>query len=265
MDIGKSFSYIFEDKDWLSKVLIGTLIFIISIMLTPILIGLLGFAIITGYQLQVIKNVRQGDPRPLPEWRDNWGEWMVLGIKLAVVVFVWSLPGILISIPSNIGTAMLDGNSDVQALGALLALCFGCLAFLWSIIVMVATPAIYVRMAETEELASGFQFGDIIAFTRNHLAEAIIAVIVYTLAALLLTIVGAVAGAILCIVGLVITLPAAMMISTLIQAHLFAQVGKEDTGQTVTAVDVPMPPAEPPASMPVVTEVVEVVEDEPAA
>ena len=119
MNIGKSFSFVFEDPRWLTKVGIGTLVLIISGLLSPILVGILGYFILTGYGLEVLHNVRKGELYPMPEWRDRWGEWLVLGVKAAVAVFVWALPIILVSIPMTAGFALVgNGNGDGAALGA---------------------------------------------------------------------------------------------------------------------------------------------------
>ena len=57
MDIGKAFSFVFEDEEWVSKILIGGLI---------ALIPLVGQLVVLGYALKVAQNVAQGSPRPLP-------------------------------------------------------------------------------------------------------------------------------------------------------------------------------------------------------
>ncbi len=50
MDIGKAFSFVFEDEKWVSKVLLGGLFFCIPII---------NFAVI-GYMIKVAQNVAQG-------------------------------------------------------------------------------------------------------------------------------------------------------------------------------------------------------------
>lgn len=224
MDIGKSFSYIFEDKDWLSKVLIGSLIFLISLILTPILIGFLGFAILGGYGLEVLSNVRRGHDEPLPEWRDKWGEWLVLGLKLAVVLFIWALPVLVLAIPFAIG-AGLAGQQGSEAIGAILALCFGCLGILWGAVIIVAQPAIYIRLAETGSISAGLQIKDIIDFTRDNIGEVLIAIIVYLLVSTIVPLIATLVGTLLCGVGLILTVPAATVFTTLIQSHLYGQIG----------------------------------------
>lgn len=252
MDIGKSFSFIFEDPRWLTKILIGTVVMIISILLMPILIGFLGLAIVTGYSLDVLKNVRRGEKYPMPEWQDHWGEWLVLGLKLLVVILVWALPIILVSIPMSIGFSLTEQQGG-EVIGGLLGACFGCLLFLWTIVLILVTPAIYIRVAETEEISAGLQFGDILAFTRDHIGEVIIASLMYLVASFVVGLAGAIVGTILCLVGLFVTLPAASLITMLIESHLYAQVGmgspKPWQTSIVPAEYVPEPPA-PPAVAP---------------
>jgi hypothetical protein len=258
MNIGKSFSFVFEDQRWLTKVGIGTLVLILSSLLSPILIGILGYFIVAGYALEVLRNVRKGDLYPMPEWRDRWGEWLVLGVKAAVAIFVWSLPAILVSIPMAFGFALLDTN-DASALIGLLAACFSCLLFLWIVVVLLATPVIYIRLAETEELSSAFRFGDILSFTREHIGNVIVATIMYVIASLLVGLFGSIVGLILCVVGLFVTLPAAQFITMMIQSHLYAQIGLESRSWETSIVPeeyIPEPPAapsvyDPPVELPV--------------
>lgn len=224
MDIGKSITYIFEDPRWLTKVLVGTVILLVSIPLTVLLIGFLGIAIVSGYGLEVIRNVRQRQPYPMPEWRDRWGEWLILGLKLLIAQLVWSLPGILLSIPMSLGSALTD-NQNSEFIGFVLLTCFGCLTLLWSVVVLVATPAIYIRLAEQETLSSTLQFGEIIQFTRDHVGDVLVAIIVYVLLSFLVMAAASLLGLVLCLVGLVITIPAGSFIVTLIQSHLYGQVG----------------------------------------
>ena len=131
MDIGKSFTYVFDDEGWLTKVLIGGLFSFLSIIL-------IGMPFLVGYFLETLKNVYLGQPRPLPNWGDNLGGLFVKGIKALVGILVWSLPIILVScvfgiISSSLGAAMTSGNSSAaqNAAGLFVAanLCFQCLTF----------------------------------------------------------------------------------------------------------------------------------------
>ncbi len=247
MNIGKSFSFVFEDPRWVTKLAIGTLVLILSSLLSTILIGILGYFIIAGYGLEVLRNVRRGDLFPMPEWRDRWGEWLVLGVKAMVAVLVWSLPAIIVALPMGVGFA-LTGNEDAAAFGGLLAACFGCLVLIWTIIVLLATPVIYIRLAESGELSSAFRFGDILSFTREHVGQVIIATIMYLVAGLVFGLIGGIVGLLLCVVGLFFTLPAAQFITTLVQSHLYGQIGLDAKSWETSIVPeeyIPEPPAAP--------------------
>ncbi len=264
MNIGKAFSFVFEDPRWVNKLAIGTLVLILASLLSPVLIGILGYFIITGYGLEVLRNVRRGDLFPLPEWRDRWGEWLVLGVKAAVALLVWALPIILVSIPMTLGFALMgNGNESGAALGGLLAACFGCLIFIWAIIVLLATPVIYIRLAETEELSSAFRFGDILSFTRDHVGQVIIATIMYLIAGLVFGLIGSIVGLLLCVVGLLFTVPAAQFITTLVQSHLYGQIGLDAKSWETSIVPeeyIPEPPAAPSVYEPPVETAVEPVD-----
>ncbi len=251
MDVGKSIRFTFEDKQWFSKVLIGSLILLVSLPLTFVLVGFLGLAIVTGYSLDVLRNVRAGSSQPLPEWRDRWGEWLIAGLKLMLIVFVWSLPLIVLNVFTGIGDSMLNLNSTLLNLsGGMMIAVASCLMLLWSIVVALVTPAIYVRLAETGELGSGFQFNAIYVWTRDRIGDVVIAVILSILLTLAVTLVAGVVGILLCGIGLILTLPASVLLSTLITVHLYAQIGPGKQRQPATSVARSAPPAAPAESQP---------------
>ncbi len=251
MDVGKSIRFIFEDKDWFSKILIGSLILLVSIPLTFVLVGFLGLAIVSGYSLDVLRNVRAGSARPLPEWRDRWGEWLIEGLKLLLILFVWSLPLIVLNVFTGIGDSMLNLNSGLLNFsGVMMLTVASCLMLLWGIVVALVTPAIYLRLAETGELGSGFQFNAIYVWTRDHIGDVVIAVILSTLLTLALVLVGSVIGILLCGIGLVLTLPAATMLGTLVTVHLYAQIGQGKQTKPQASVTKSAPPAAPAESQP---------------
>jgi hypothetical protein len=82
MDIGRSISFIFADRSWVSKVLICGLLFFVPII---------GWLLIGGYVLRLLHNVITGDEPTLPEW-NNWGGDIAGGLKAFVVGFIWGIP-----------------------------------------------------------------------------------------------------------------------------------------------------------------------------
>jgi len=213
MDIGKSFGFVFEDEKWIEKVLIGGLVG---------LIPLIGSFLVIGYVVQLIRNVRNGDSHPLPEWTE-WGELLADGFKLFIVFFVWALPLIVLFMLAFIPAAMAgDASSgDASSIAGLFATCFGCIAFLYAIVLSLASPAILIKFAETKEIGSGFNISEILGFTKSHIGEIILVVIVSWLVGLLASIV----GTILCLIGLLFT----GFWSNLVISHMMAQIGLNDT------------------------------------
>ncbi|MCA9896021.1 MAG: hypothetical protein KC615_23710, partial [Anaerolineae bacterium] len=65
MDFGYSLSYVFEDQAWVSKLAMLVLFMLLSAI--PLL-GLLALAVVLGYMVELVSNVRSGLPNPLPTW-----------------------------------------------------------------------------------------------------------------------------------------------------------------------------------------------------
>lgn len=234
LDIGKAFTFMFDDPDWLRKLGTATLVAFIGVLLAAPLIGLIPLIMLFGYTLDVTRNVLDGRERPLPEWED-WGRLFMRGLKLAVVFVVWALPFIVGAIPIGLGSALTNSQgSSANALGGLIAACGGCLTLLWSLVFLLFTPALYVRVAVTDEIAAGFDFGRLWAFTRDNLTNVIVAIIMALVAGLIAA-VAALAGLIVLCVGILVSIPFAMVWHYLVQAHLYGQVGAASVTAVISA------------------------------
>ena len=97
MDIGSAFTFVFDDEEWIKKVAIGGGIMLAGLILTPILIGLALFLPIGGYMLETLRNVRDGQARPLPEWTD-FGDLFMKGLMLFIIGFVYNIPTLILGI-----------------------------------------------------------------------------------------------------------------------------------------------------------------------
>ena len=236
MDYGKAITFVFEDEEWIVKVLIGGLVWLLTILFSWTLIGALaGLALLLGYMVALLRNVRRGDERPLPAW-DEWGDKLLDGFKLMVIFFVWTLPIIVVSLPFGIIIG-LAGDSDVGPVVSILALCLNCLIILYSIFVGLAAPAITIKYAERGEFSDGFKFGEIYAFTRDHILDVIVILIVL----LFVNMVASFIGMLLCGVGLLFT----GFYTILVQGHLYGQLGRD-----AAPAPADMPAVEPPPSPP---------------
>ena len=169
--------------------------------------------------METVKNVMDGDPKPLPDWADL-GSKFTKGLMLSLIILIYSLPIIFVSCLSWMA-AIVAGDSD--AIGAFVA-CVNCLSGLWGLLMAVVVPAATIQYAITGEFMSGFRFGEIFSFITNNLANYIIAFLLAMLANFISGF-----GLIICGVGVFFT----GFWASLVQAHLFGQVYRASKTQTI--------------------------------
>ncbi len=211
MDVGRSFTYMFEDQDWIKKILIGGIINVIPIV---------NF-MSSGYFIEAVRNTAQGRELPLPEWDDFGGKFMK-GLMAGVAGFLYMLP-IMIVVGVTVGLAAASASvSDSDAAEAVAAICpmIGyCLMFVYMILLILVLPAATVQYALTEQFGAFFRFGDIMAFIKANLGGYIIALLVALVAGVVAEIVGMIA----CGVGFLFT----MMWAMLVAANLLGNLARE--------------------------------------
>jgi hypothetical protein len=207
MDISRAFSYVFEDEDWIVKVLIGGLF----VLLTPVLIGI---PFLLGYMVEIVQNVMRDEPHPLPRWSDP-GNKFVKGLTLAAIGFIYMLPVILLACLQGI-VSLAAGDQGGEGLMAF-TLCVQCLYALWAFLVAIVFPAVVIRYAQSGRFGDAFRFNELFALITANASDYIVALLVGWLA----SIAGGF-GAILCLVGLFFT----TFWSYLVAAHLWGQIGR---------------------------------------
>jgi len=82
MDVGRAIGFVFEDDQWVNKLLLGA-----AVTLVP----LFGGIAVTGYAVAVLRNVRASKPRPLPAW-DELGQFLSDGLVFWVATLIYSIP-----------------------------------------------------------------------------------------------------------------------------------------------------------------------------
>lgn len=171
IDIGKSFSHVFEDPDWGTKAILGSLIGIVPI---------LNFTLM-GYEVQVAKNVSKGDPHPMPTW-DGFGDYFMNGLWLGLARIVYGLPVLILMAPlffifiMPIMLALIAGDSRdadrVMGMGlSIWFLVMGCsflLAMLYSLLLGAIYPAITANYVRHGTFAACFDLKEIFAFIRRN-------------------------------------------------------------------------------------------------
>lgn len=236
MDIGKSFSFQFEDSQWISKLGIGAIIAIVPI---------LNFAW-SGYMVDIMRNVRNGVTEPLPNW-DDIGKKFTEGLILFGAGLVYALP-ILIVFCLPMGffgvSGLLSGNNNMQDLarsiagaGGVLFYCILCIFLVYALALSIIYPAILVTFSREGTFASCFKFRDVSDLISKNVSPFFTAWIVSLVAGLIVSFVvgfvNVMVGWIPCIgwiVGLGLGLASGVYASS-VYAHLFGQFGAMAFGQ----------------------------------
>jgi hypothetical protein len=207
MDYGKSFSYVFEDENWISKFLVGVVITLIPIV---------NFASY-GYMIQVLKNVRDGEAHLLPEW-DDFGKYFMDGLKSIVGFLVYFIPVFLLNI-MMIPVAIVADNGGVtgDAVGVVMA-CLGCLMLLFILVPMFLYPALYIQYAKDDQISDMFKLSDMWELIQEDLGNyVIVLVMIFFVLGLIASL-----GFLLCFVGIFLT----GWYVQLVSAHMFGQLAQ---------------------------------------
>ncbi|NJO81490.1 MAG: DUF4013 domain-containing protein [Blastochloris sp.] len=159
MNIGKAFSYVFEDERWVTKVLLGGLI-----TLVPIL-NITTF----GYMLKTAHNVAYGNPHPRPEWGEDFGDTFMRGLYALVINFVYFIPYILLIVVLHRRHSV--GRGETWEATGLLALCLVPIFLMVAFASALVSYAAFARYVITHSLNEALKIGELsqpYEVTQNH-------------------------------------------------------------------------------------------------
>jgi hypothetical protein len=197
MNYGYAFSFQFKDEQWIKKIAIAALF---------ILIPIIGPLFLAGWGLEITRRVIVQDPEPLPDW-DDFGGYIVKGLQLIIIGFVYALPVILIQACTQglyfgLGADQV-GSDDAMAFVTIVAqTCMGCISFLYTVFLGVYLPAAIGHFAAEGEFGAAFRFGEIFRILKAGLAGYLIIL----LASFVLPFV-AMLGLMFCLIGALFTFP----------------------------------------------------------
>jgi len=208
MNWGKSFTYIFDDKDWVTKVLIGGVLSLVPIV----------NLVVVGYALKALKNVAEGGEQPLPAW-DDFGEYFVQGLVSTLATLVWALPIIIIGTVMAVLSTMIGYDSTQASRVAMpYALCswsVSCVSGIYGLFLGLVLPAAYIEYAIHGDWGAFFRCGNMFRFIKANLGNYIIALLLAAVAQFIASF-----GIILCMIGIAFT----QFWATLAGSHLLGQV-----------------------------------------
>ena len=163
MDFGKAFTFVFDDPDWLKKIVIAALIGLIPII---------GQIYLVGYGLEVARRVIKHNPVLLPDIA--FGESLATGFKSFIIGMVYAIPVFLMILPvllflvpvtSTTSTGGTDYSSAEPIAVALSLCCIGLLT-IYGILLWVWIPAANGNFLATNSLGAAFRFNEVFALLK---------------------------------------------------------------------------------------------------
>lgn len=225
MDIGKAFTFVTEDESWMSKIGIGAVVSLFSILIIPAFF-------LGGYQLAVMRNVMNGEEHPLPKW-ENWGRLFMDGLFVVVAAFVYTLPIWLLAFFGILLNLVVFSSSSGGAVAVVIWLIFGCFTILIAIALAFLIPSIYIQYARTDDFGALFRFGEVLAIARENLVDILITFLVALAASFVLSLIASVLTLTIC--GGIIAIYIGSFWISVALGHLYGQIAANSNGKVKEA------------------------------
>mgnify|MGYP001185121424 CR=1 FL=1 len=212
MDLGLALRFVFEDEDWLRKVLINGLIGLIPVV---------GQIYLVGWCLEVARQVALDQYTVLPDM--DFGLYLRRGFQIFVAGLAYSLPVWILVLPMVIipvlGTTMTIDEDTLAAFMGISSLCCSGLIIVYAIFLGLIMQVVYAHVAVEDSLKAAFEFPEIFRLFKAAIGPwllAFVGVMVAGFAASLL-------GSIACGIGIVFT----MAIYFPVMGHLYGQAYRQ--------------------------------------
>ena len=205
MNISRAFSFVSNDKDWISKLIIAGLISLIPIV---------GILYLTGWMMEIARRYHDSRTELLPEV--NFGKYIANGFKVTVIGIVYSIPIAILGFFTQALSGLMSNTeqSAIQIIFVGMICTVGILIFILSIVLEAFLLAGYMRYVKTDNWKEAFNFPRIWKMVIENLKVIIILILLSMLA----DFIGGL-GVILCVIGLLFSMPYSMAFF----AHVFGQ------------------------------------------
>lgn len=194
MNYSHAFTYVFEDKNWLSKILIAGLISLIPIV---------GQFYLFGWMVEVVRRTKARRTDILPT--THFSYFLTLGLKLFVVCLIYSIPVIILSCIIGAINSTVEINDNNTAI-TIIYTGMGCFGSLLTFVVQIAVALIgtygTIKLAETDQIKACLDFKDAYYTIKSNLSAFIIVELLMLVAGIIESV-----GLVLCLVGVIFTAP----------------------------------------------------------
>lgn len=239
MDIGKAFTFIADDPNWQTKLLIGGGIFLAaSLLMFTFVGGIVCYAILFGYLLSLTRNVIEGRPQPLPEW-GNWGVLMREGLKFFAVLLIIIAPVLILFMLLVIPGVALTTRENTGAIVVGTGLWIGayCLLLPVTLLLSFILPIVAARLALSGSIGEALRLREALAMARANFVDFLLVLLLTSFVMVLIAQLGIIA----CFIGAVFT----SFYALLVNHHLYGQAYRKARGLSPTVI-----PTQPPYPQP---------------
>ncbi len=176
MNYGGAFTYMFSQEGWVRKFVIAIAMFFVPV---------LGPIVLTGWALDILRNLQQGAPDPLPEWTgDDFARWLGRGMGLSVAVVTFMLPAMAV-IFALYACGIIVAS---QAGSDIVFMCLGCVFLIVYAIVGLGAQVVAVRYASTDRLDVGLDYAQTFNLVMANIAPLLIIVVLMFVMGIVITI-----------------------------------------------------------------------------
>jgi len=213
MDLSRALAYITDDEDWLQKLLIGGLLSLIPIV---------GQIWALGYVTRVLKNIIEGREGPLPDLIEDFGDKLVQGLLVSVMMIVYFLPLILIGAVLGGTIAAVASTADEDVVGvvsAVMGSCMGLAMLILGILAGLFLPYAWAKYAESGQFGEAFRLSEIFQLFKANVGQTLLVLLILAVLGTIASSVGSAA----CGIGVAFTTFYAQLVTSFLYGKLYLQ------------------------------------------